>query len=75
MQTTFFFAIASRMTANASPILPSGASVVGAVEEDLVDLRLRHEGLDLDRPGVLSILSAFEVAVLDHDVLALGDLV
>ena len=54
--------------------LAVGCQIVGAVEVDPVDLGGRHEGLDLQRLGALD-LERLEVAVLDQDVLALGDLV
>ena len=51
-----------------------GREVVGRVEVKLVDLGARHEALDVD--GVIALdLDGLELVVLEHDVLALGDLV
>ena len=62
------------MTAKASSRnLVVRRQIVRAVEIDLIDLRLRHEGLDVDQLGALD-LERLQVLVLDDDVLALADL-
>src|SRR5204862_2025903 len=51
-----------------------GSDVIGSSEEPLVDLLPRHEAVDLDDMGALD-LDPLEFLVLDHEVLAFGDLV
>jgi len=51
-----------------------GGEVVGRVEVKLVDLGARNEALDVDRVITLD-LDGLDLLVLQHDVLALADLV
>ena len=51
-----------------------GREVIGRIEIESVDLGAGHEPLDVD--GVVAVhLHGLELVVLEHDVLALGDLV
>jgi hypothetical protein len=48
--------------------------VIGRIEIELIDLLARHEALDVD--GMIALdLHRLQLVVLEHDVLALGDLV
>jgi hypothetical protein len=51
-----------------------GRQVIGRIEIELVDLLARHEALDVDRVIALD-LHRLELVVVEHDVLAFGDLV
>jgi hypothetical protein len=48
--------------------------VIGGIEEALVDLRARHEAVDLDGVGALD-LDRVQLGIIDDEVLTLGDLI